>query len=97
PVTPRTMRRPVSTVTKPPLVALAGRHCVVVDGLERLAVLRVDALEALVGDLVGGDLLEADAEELAGHRRDLRRHQRAEAVAQVVEVRVDLAGPAGRQ
>ena len=48
-------------------------------------------------DLVGGDLLEADRQRLAGHRGHLRRHDGAQALAQLAEVGVDLAGPAGRQ
>ena len=48
-------------------------------------------------DLVGGDLLEGDRERLAGHRGDLRRDDRAEALAQLAEVGVDLAGPLGGQ
>ena len=46
-------------------------------------------------DLVGGDLLEADAQRLAGDGADLRRDHVAEAVAELAEVRVDLPGTAG--
>ena len=38
-------------------------------------------LDALVGDLVGGDLLEGDRHRLAGHGGDLRRHDGAEPIA----------------
>ena len=48
-------------------------------------------------DLVGGDLLEADAQRLAGDRADLRRDHVAEALTELVEVGVDVAGPAGGQ
>ena len=44
-------------------------------------------------DLVGVDLLEGDRQWLAGERGDLRRDRGAEAVAEVAEVGVDLAGP----
>ena len=46
-------------------------------------------------DLVLGDLLETDLERLARHRRHLRRDHVAEAVTELVEVRVDVARPAG--
>ena len=46
-------------------------------------------------DLVGGDLLEADGQRLASDRGDLRRHDGPEALTQLAEVGVDLAGPAG--
>ena len=48
-------------------------------------------------DLVGRDLLEGDRQRLAGHGGDLRRHDGAEPVAELAEVRVDLAGPTGTQ
>ena len=48
-------------------------------------------------DLVAGDLLEGDRQRLAGHRGDLRRHDGAEALAELVEVRVDLPGTHGAQ
>ena len=48
-------------------------------------------------DLVGGDLLEGDRQRLAGHRGDLRRHDGAEALAELAEVGVDLPGPRGAQ
>src|SRR3954453_6465392 len=44
-------------------------------------------------DLVGGDLLEPDAERLARHRGHLRRDHVAQPVTEVVEVGVDVAGP----
>src|SRR5436305_801254 len=106
PVTPRTMRRPASTVTRAALLALAGGdgvaaldHRELDVHLDDLAVFLAVflALDAVVGDLVGGDLLEPDRQRLAGHRRDLWRHHRPQAVAQMVEVRVDLAGAARRQ
>ena len=51
-------------------------------------------LDRVTGDdLVGGDLLEGDGERLAGHGGDLRRHVGAEALAELVEVGVDLPGP----
>src|SRR6056297_1666877 len=46
-------------------------------------------------DLVLGDLLETDRERLAGDRRHLRRDHVAEAVTELVEVRVDVARPPG--
>ena len=48
-------------------------------------------------DLAGRDLLERDRQRLARHRRDLRRHDLAEALAELVVVVVDLAGPHRRQ
>ncbi len=48
-------------------------------------------------DLVGGDLLEGDAERLARHRADLRRDHVAEPFTELVEVGVDVPGPAGGQ
>ena len=48
-------------------------------------------------DLVGGDLLEGDRQRLAGRRGDLRRHDGAEALGQLVVVRVDLPSPLGAQ
>src|ERR687891_2436235 len=48
-------------------------------------------------DLVAGDLLEGDGERLAGHGRHLRRHDGTQALAQLVEVGVDLPGAHGAQ
>src|SRR5262249_58848415 len=97
PVTPRTIRRPESTDMGLGLFALAGGHRLFLGGGDLLAVLGEHAtLDAFVGDLVGGDLLEPHAAGLARHRRDLGRHQRAQAVAEGIEVRVDLAGPPWR-
>ena len=50
-----------------------------------------------VGDLAGGDLLQGDRQRLAGHRGHLRRHDGAQAFAQLVEVGVDLPAPHGGQ
>ena len=44
-------------------------------------------------DLVGRDLLEGDAQRLAGDRRNLWRDHVTETLAELVEVRVDVAGP----
>src|SRR4051794_4511539 len=46
-------------------------------------------------DLVGGDLLEADRQRLAGNRADLRRHHGAKTLTELVEVGVDLPRPPG--
>ena len=49
-------------------------------------------------DLVSGDLLETDAERLPGDGADLRRDHVTEAFAELVEVRVDVAGtPRGQR
>ncbi len=48
-------------------------------------------------DLVGVDLLEGDRQRLAGRGGDLRRHHGAEALGQLVVVRVDLPGPLGAE
>ena len=48
-------------------------------------------------DLVAGDLLEGDRQRLAGHGGDLRGHDRPEALAELVEVGVDLPGAHGAQ
>src|SRR6478752_4870333 len=70
-----------------------------VDGLvERLVpihrgILGLRVLDLGPLDLVGGDLLETDAERLARHRGHLRGHHVAEPVTEVVEVGVDVARP----
>src|SRR6202035_5119991 len=46
---------------------------------------------AVVGGAVLGDLLERDRQRLVRHRRHLGRDDRADALAQAVVVRVDLA------
>src|SRR5690606_6436018 len=84
PATPRTMRRPSSKTRRPGLV-VAGPGPGVLVRLGALA-------RAHHHDLVAGDLLERDRQRLAGDRGDLRRHDRAEPLAQLVEVRVDLTG-----
>ena len=97
PVTPRTTRRPASM--RDAAISRSRRRPVARDRLERgqLPVLGQLLLGQLDGDdLVGGDLLEADRQRLAGHGGHLRRHDGAQAVAQLPEVRVDLAGPARR-
>jgi hypothetical protein len=73
--------------------ALAGRRIVlgVSGGSELLGV------DALVGDLVGGDLGERDRQRLAGAGLDLRRDGCAEALAEVAEVAVDRASTPGRE
>ena len=95
PVTPSTMRDPAST---------AGVRDQTVRGVldaDRLLVERLGL--ALRGgsvrpaDLVGGDLLEADAQRLAGDGADLRRHHVPEPLTELVEVGVDVAGPPGGQ
>ena len=48
-------------------------------------------------DLADLDLLHRDRERLARHRGDLRRHDLAEALAELVVVVVDLPGPHRRQ
>ena len=69
--------------------------------LGRLGVLGVVDLglgiRPVAEDLVGLDLLEGDRQRLAGGRLDLRRHDGAEALGQLVVVRVDLPGPLGAQ
>src|SRR3954452_15996304 len=59
------------------------------------ALLELLRREGAPPDLVGGDLLEPDAQRLASGRGDLRRHHVAEALAELVEVGVDVARPAG--
>src|SRR5262245_54035448 len=91
PLTPRTTRRPASAVT----TSLARF-------VRRVGLETEFGDVGLLGhrdgnDLVGGDLLEADRQRLPGDRRDLGRHDGPEAVAQVTEVRVDLAGSPRRQ
>ena len=56
-------------------------------GRERLVIDRLGL------DLAGLDLLEGDRQRLARHRGDLRRDDLAEALAELVVVVVDLAGP----
>ena len=62
----------------------------------RLAVgelgLGLDGASVHADDLVRRDLLEADAQRLAGDGADLRGHHVAEAVTELAEVRVDLPG-----
>src|SRR5690606_40272494 len=48
-------------------------------------------------DALPTDLLERDAQRLARNRTHLRGNHVAEALAELVEVGVDLARPAGRQ
>src|ERR1700675_1408384 len=84
PETPSTTRRPASAG----IGALLGGLCVdLVDGLGFRCDLRVV-------DLVGCDLLEADRQGLARDRRDLGRHRLTEAPSEMVELRVDVTGPA---
>ena len=95
PVTPRTIRRPASTgrrLSRPSRLGGVGaprpprpRRSPRATGPRRPTILSA------------ADLLEGDRQRLAGHRGDLRRHDRAEAVAELAEVGVDLAGPAGTQ
>ena len=54
-------------------------------------------VDALVHDLAGRDLFERDRQRLARHRGDLRRHDPAETLAELVVVVVDLAGPHRRR
>ena len=90
-MTPRTMRLPASMDSRADrwIRRRCRRSALVGSGL----VGGVGELDA--DDLVGGDLFETDAQRLAGNRADLRRNHVAEAVAELVEVRVDLAGPPG--
>src|SRR5829696_1477789 len=75
-------------------VPASGRLSATAGGLVDRAVRRLD-LRFRPDDLVGGDLLERDAQRLAGDRRHLGRDHVAEALAELVEVRVDVACPAG--
>src|SRR4051794_25684898 len=83
---------------------LAGRRGVVAadvaaragDRLEHDLALAVALLDVGSGhehDLAGCDLLEGDRKRLAGDGGDLGRHDGAQTLAQLVEVRVDLPPP----
>src|SRR5262245_26369527 len=78
PDTPRTMRVPSSIAVPAALLALdrGGGLVGLLAGVDH-------------HDLVAGDLLEGDRQRLAGHRGHLRRHDGAQALAQLVEVGVD--------
>jgi CMP/dCMP kinase len=55
----------------------------------------MDLLAGVDDDLVGGDLLECDRQGLAGQGVHLGRHVPAEALAELMKIRVDLPGPTG--
>src|SRR6056300_343672 len=91
PLTPRTTLRPAS---------MTGSAGVVVgesltDGERELLSNLLDRLRP--HDLVGVDLLEGEAERLASGGGDLRRNHVTEAITELVEVGVDVPGPAGGQ
>src|SRR5258706_501059 len=92
PVTPRTMRLPVSMEV---VQAFGSGDGVVARLVGSGLVGGVRELDT--HDLVGGDLFEADAQRLTRDRADLGRDHVAEPVAELVEVRVYLTCPPGRQ
>ena len=103
PLTPRTMREPRTPVRATRLrVGPAGRG-VGGGGLRGGRLGGGDLGQLLLGgerhrlDLADLDLLHGDGERLARHRGDLRRDDLAEALAELVVVVVDLAGPHRRQ
>src|SRR5689334_6369290 len=95
PDTPRTIRLP-SSIDGEGEPALLGR----LGAFGRRVTLGVSlglGLGPDADDLVGRDLLEGDRQRLAGGGGDLRRDHAAEALGQLVVVRVDLPGPLGTQ